>query len=150
MNRIFLEKVHCKLSNARLSKFFWAETLAYACHLVNRLPSSVIRCKTPLEVWLESCLGLWLALGIWLSDLLSCQERQIGSESEEKSVHRIQERSKRLQSLGSKGHKVYLEQGYHIRWGFNGEAYGLSAGGEWEDRQDIVVGGEWCYSTISR
>jgi len=39
------------LSNARLPKNFWAEALAYACYLVNMLPSSVIGGKTPLEVW---------------------------------------------------------------------------------------------------
>ena len=38
------------LSNAGLSKNFWAEAL-YACYLVNRLPSSAIGGKTPLEVW---------------------------------------------------------------------------------------------------
>jgi len=38
------------LSNARLSKKFWAEDLAYACYLVNRLPLSTIGAKTPLEV----------------------------------------------------------------------------------------------------
>ena len=41
------------LSNADISKSFWAEALAYACHLVNRLPSSARGGKTPLEVWLE-------------------------------------------------------------------------------------------------
>ena len=46
----FLEKVHCMLSNAGLPKNFWAEALAYACYLVNRLPSSAIGGKTPLEV----------------------------------------------------------------------------------------------------
>ena len=39
------------LSNAGLSKNFWAEVLAYACYLVNMLPSSAIGEKTPLEVW---------------------------------------------------------------------------------------------------
>ena len=39
------------LSNASISKSFWAELLAYACHLVNRLPSSAIGGKTPLDVW---------------------------------------------------------------------------------------------------
>ena len=39
------------LSNASLSKIFWAEVLAYACYLVNRLPSSAIRGKTSLKVW---------------------------------------------------------------------------------------------------
>ena len=37
----------------RLSKNFWVEALAYACYLVNRLPSSAIGGKTPLEVWSE-------------------------------------------------------------------------------------------------
>ena len=41
------------LSNTRLSKNFWAEILAYACNLINRLPSSAIGDKTPLKVWSE-------------------------------------------------------------------------------------------------
>ncbi|KAE8654775.1 glutamate-ammonia ligase family protein [Hibiscus syriacus] len=32
-------------------KEFWAEALVYACHLVNRLPSTAIGGKTPLEKW---------------------------------------------------------------------------------------------------
>ena len=48
---ILLEKVHCMLYNAGLSKNFWVEASAYACYLVNRLPSSAIGRKTPLEVW---------------------------------------------------------------------------------------------------
>ena len=39
------------LSNAGLGKEFWAEALVYACHLVNRLPSTAIGGKTPLEKW---------------------------------------------------------------------------------------------------
>jgi len=39
------------LSNTGLSKNFWAEVLAYACYLVNMLPSSAIGGKTPLKVW---------------------------------------------------------------------------------------------------
>ena len=39
------------LSNARLPKSFWAKVLAYTCYLVNRLLSSAIGGKTPLEVW---------------------------------------------------------------------------------------------------
>ena len=37
MNMTLLEKVRCMLFNANLSKYFCAETLAYACYLVNRL-----------------------------------------------------------------------------------------------------------------
>ena len=50
MNRTLLEKVRCMLSNSGLSKSFWAEALAYACHLVNRLLLSAIGSKTHLEV----------------------------------------------------------------------------------------------------
>ena len=41
------------LSNADISKSFWSEALACSCQLVNKLPSSVIGGKTPLEVWSE-------------------------------------------------------------------------------------------------
>ena len=34
MNMTLLEKARCMLSNAGLSKNFWAEALAYACYLV--------------------------------------------------------------------------------------------------------------------
>ena len=51
MNKTFLEKVRCMLSNASISECFWAEVLAYACHLVNRLLSFAIGSKTHLEVW---------------------------------------------------------------------------------------------------
>ena len=51
MNRTLLEKVRCMLSNAGLSKQFWAEAVIYASHLINRLPSSALNGKTPFEVW---------------------------------------------------------------------------------------------------
>ena len=51
MNRTLLEKVRCMLSNAGLGKQFWAEAVTYASHLINRLPSSALKGKTPLEVW---------------------------------------------------------------------------------------------------
>jgi len=51
MNRTILEKVRCMLSNAGLGKEFWAEAVVYACHLINRLPSTAIEGKTPIEMW---------------------------------------------------------------------------------------------------
>nr|CDN96898.1 putative Ty-1 copia retrotransposon [Phaseolus vulgaris] len=51
MNKTLVEKVCCMLSNAELGREFWAEAVTYAQHLVNRLPSSAIDGKTPLEVW---------------------------------------------------------------------------------------------------
>jgi len=53
MNMTLLEMVRCMSSNAGISKTFWAEALAYACHLVNRLSSFSIGGKILLEVWLE-------------------------------------------------------------------------------------------------
>ena len=51
MNMTLLERARCMLSNAGLSKCFWAETVNTACFLVNRSPSTVINFKTPEEVW---------------------------------------------------------------------------------------------------
>ena len=51
MNRTLLEKVRCMLSNAGLGKQLWAEAVMYASHLINRLPSTELNDKTPLEVW---------------------------------------------------------------------------------------------------
>jgi hypothetical protein len=51
MNMTLLERAHCMLSNARLSKNFWTEAINIACYLVNRSPSTSIDCKTPYKVW---------------------------------------------------------------------------------------------------
>ena len=51
MNRTLLEKVRCMLSNSGLEKIFWTEALSYTSHLINRLSSSVIDYKTPMEAW---------------------------------------------------------------------------------------------------
>ena len=50
MNMTLLKKVRCMLSNVDISKSFWVEALAYACHLINRLASSAIGGKTHLKV----------------------------------------------------------------------------------------------------
>jgi transposase InsO family protein len=46
MNRTLLERARCMLSNARLSKDFWAEAVSIACYLANCSPSTTIDCKT--------------------------------------------------------------------------------------------------------
>ena len=51
MNKILLEKVRCMLSNAGLSKEFWAEVVNSVCYLLNRSPLIPINCKTLEEVW---------------------------------------------------------------------------------------------------
>ena len=50
INRSFLEKIRCLLSNAQLDKLFWAEAIVYVSHLINGLSSTAIGGKTPLEV----------------------------------------------------------------------------------------------------
>ena len=51
------------LSNAELPKKFWAEALAYACHLVNRLPSSAIGGRLHLKLGQEKLLGTMICYG---------------------------------------------------------------------------------------
>ncbi len=51
MSKNLLERARCMLSNAGLSKDFWAKVVNMACYFVNRFPSTVLECKTSLEVW---------------------------------------------------------------------------------------------------
>ena len=39
------------ISNAGLTKDFWAEAINMACYVVNRAPSAALNFKTPEEVW---------------------------------------------------------------------------------------------------
>ena len=50
-NLTLLEKMRCLLSNSGLNQSFWAEAMTCASHLINRLPSSAIGEKTPMEMW---------------------------------------------------------------------------------------------------
>ena len=54
MNRTLIEKVRCMLSNAQLSKSFWAEAVSTTCYLINCSPSVAIEKKTSQEVWSSS------------------------------------------------------------------------------------------------
>ena len=103
MNMTVLEKVCCMLSNAELSKSFWAKALAYTFHLINSLSLSAIGGKTLLEVWSRKVAQDYHSSDIWLSGLLSCQGRQVGSESEKRCVNGFQKRCEKLQNLQSKG-----------------------------------------------
>jgi len=48
MNRV---KVRYLLSTVSLDKLFWVEPIVHASHFLNRLPTTVIGDKTPLEIW---------------------------------------------------------------------------------------------------
>ncbi|XP_015087072.1 uncharacterized protein LOC107030220 [Solanum pennellii] len=51
MNRTLLEKDHCMLLQANMSKEFWAEAVHNASHIANRSPASPIHVKILNEVW---------------------------------------------------------------------------------------------------
>ncbi|KAG8482762.1 hypothetical protein CXB51_024483 [Gossypium anomalum] len=51
MNRSIMEKVRYMLSNANLSKSFWAKAASIANIFINGSPSVAIEKKTPQEVW---------------------------------------------------------------------------------------------------
>lgn len=51
MNRTIISRARCMLSNAKMSKRFWAEAANTACYLINRSPSIPLDKKTPIEVW---------------------------------------------------------------------------------------------------
>jgi len=73
MNKTLVEKVRCMLSNAELGREFWAEAVKYAQHLVNRLSSSVVDGKTPLEVWYGKPATDYDYLHVfWFYCILSC------------------------------------------------------------------------------
>ena len=54
MNRTILEKVRYLLSNASLSKQFWAEAANMTIYLINRSSSLAIGKRTPQEFWIGS------------------------------------------------------------------------------------------------
>ncbi|KAJ4717199.1 Retrovirus-related Pol polyprotein from transposon TNT 1-94 [Melia azedarach] len=51
MNQTLLERARCMLSNAELTRRFWAKAVSTACYLINRGPHTGINLKTPFEVW---------------------------------------------------------------------------------------------------
>lgn len=50
-NRTIVEKIRSMLCDAKLPKQFWAEALATAVFIVNRVPCRSSGAKTPIELW---------------------------------------------------------------------------------------------------
>ena len=54
INKTFLERPRCTLSQAKLGKEFWAETVSTTCYLNNRSPYTTLDFKRPQKVWYSS------------------------------------------------------------------------------------------------
>ncbi|XP_076888069.1 uncharacterized protein LOC143538382 [Bidens hawaiensis] len=52
-NRILLEITRALLIESQTPKFFWPDALATAAYLINRLPTQILKTKTPLQVLTE-------------------------------------------------------------------------------------------------
>ena len=149
MNHSLLEKIQCLLYNAQLNKSFWAKTLKYASHLMNRLSSTAIRGKSLFDIWsggvaqTMNCCGyldvrhtLVSKIKSWIHEqrsLCVCVSRGICKGT----------------SNGILKTSRLCWASMSFRWDFIVEFYHLSAGGEVEDQGCIAAGECWCYSTIS-
>ena len=51
MNRMIMERVRSMLSQAKLSKSYWAEAMYMAIYLINRSPSMPLKGDVPQRVW---------------------------------------------------------------------------------------------------
>jgi hypothetical protein len=71
MNRTIITNARCMLSNAGMSRHFWAEAAFVACYLINRSPSIPLDKKTSIEVvWYTS--SLFTIGSFWLHCLCTC------------------------------------------------------------------------------
>lgn len=52
-NGTLFEAARCMLSHAKLPKIFWAEAVATAAYIQNRLPTPVLNRETPYQKWCE-------------------------------------------------------------------------------------------------
>ena len=50
-NRMFVETVRAMLSDSKLPKKFWAETLSTASYVRNQSPTTAVKTMAPYEVW---------------------------------------------------------------------------------------------------
>ncbi|KAE8715251.1 hypothetical protein F3Y22_tig00110184pilonHSYRG00012 [Hibiscus syriacus] len=52
INKTLLKRTRAMLRATGLEKSFWVESVNIACYLVNRAPSTAIKLKTPMEMWI--------------------------------------------------------------------------------------------------
>ena len=114
MNCSLLENVRCLLSNAQLDKSFWAEALKYASNLMNRLSSTVIGGKTPLNIWSDRAAQDYNLLGC-LDVRPTSMSKMTSSICKQKSLcFRVPREIGRLQGMEPRKQEDYIEQACHI------------------------------------
>lgn len=52
-NRTLIEAARTMLSQAKLPKMYWAEAVANAAYIQNRLPTSTLKHETPYQTWYD-------------------------------------------------------------------------------------------------
>ena len=70
MNRTVVERVHCILSNAKLSKQFWGKALRTAIHIINITPSSWLDGNISEHMWTEREVSYDYLLVFWCQVLV--------------------------------------------------------------------------------
>nr|GEV36617.1 retrovirus-related Pol polyprotein from transposon TNT 1-94 [Tanacetum cinerariifolium] len=116
MNQTLLEKVWCMLSNAGLGKEFWAEAVTYACHLINRLPSTAIDGKTPFEKWYGKPATYYDSLHVEFERIIVPADRETNDDSpmvegeyEEEEVQAEEPRQQQHESITTASQKETLK-----------------------------------------
>ncbi|GJX32389.1 gag-pol polyprotein [Tanacetum coccineum] len=51
INRTLLERARAMLATTSLGKSFWVEAINTECYVINHSPSTVVKLKTPMEMW---------------------------------------------------------------------------------------------------
>jgi len=87
----------------------------YVCYLVNRLSSSAIGSKTPLEAWSEKVAQDYDLLRVFRC-LAYCliKEDKLDPRVKKSVFVGFKKCIKRLQNMGFKGQEIYPKQRYHI------------------------------------
>ena len=52
MNKTLTERIRDMLRTAGLPNSFWTEAAKTACYIINRSPSTVIRLKSSMDMWI--------------------------------------------------------------------------------------------------
>jgi len=104
-NRTLVETARSMLSHAGLPKMYWAEAVAAAAYVSNRVPTSVIKDKTPYESWYgrKPNLGYLKVFGCMAYAHVPSAER-----------HKLDKKAAKLRFVGyaggTKGYRLFDEE----------------------------------------